>query len=131
MSNPSPPPSRSATPPPIPGSGPIQQQSPLSPMIGPQPQPMAFDTIRLQNIIDGVENISMLDLQHTIGQLAAWNAVEPQFNRTSKDFVNSIHNRMKKEDGDSSEAWTQTNANNVINPYRQSKIIQEELLKKF
>ena len=130
MSNQTPPPSRSATPPPLPASGPLQNL-PLSPIIGPLPQPIARDAERLQSFIDGLENISMLDLQYAISQLAAWNVVEPQFSRTVKDFTNAIHNRMKKEEGGSTEAWTQANSNITLNPYRQSKNLHETLLKKF
>ena len=90
-----------------------------------------IDLQRILQIIDGtVTEITVGELQMLIGQLSAYNQFEDQINRTIKDVVNSIHDRMAREEGDTSSAWTQGLAASSMNPFRQNKIILQILMRK-
>ena len=102
---------------PLPGAQP-QVQAPVSPINGSQgsgyvqpplpvqpPSPAAIlnpiknDFDILQEIIDGLSDISLSDFQSLMGQVAGWASVASQFERVEKDTVNSIFHYMAREEG--------------------------------
>ena len=83
----------------------------------------------MQEIIEGVSDLSVSDFQSLLGQLAGWRAVKDQFTKVHRDTANAIYHRMAHEEGNLSLPWTDSVSS--IQPFRQTGIMVDRLAEKF